>query len=55
MSDGDHVAVGHCPDHGIVSGGSVSLNFPNESTCECGLGLTRAGVADAQEVEDLAG
>lgn len=55
MTGDDSVPVGECPEHGVVTGDRVNLNFPNTPTCECGRELSRAGVADAEEVNELAG
>ncbi len=60
MTDGagSTVAVGRCPEHGIVWGAEAAVNFPNEAECnrrdDCGKELEQAGYAPLSEVRELA-
>jgi len=54
---GETVAVGRCPDHGIVWGAEADVIFPVVAECnrrdECGQDLDQAGFAPLTEVKEL--
>lgn len=55
---GSTVAVGRCPEHGIVYGYDALINFPNVAECnagnDCGKQLEQAGFAELGKVKKLA-
>lgn len=53
MTD-DLVAVGMCPEHGLVTGEDAEVEFPTRAECSCGEDLEKATYADPEQVEQHA-
>lgn len=49
----DVVAIGRCPEHGIVAGEEVLWLYPRPSQCECGKQLKQAQQVPVEEVDQI--